>query len=134
LCGGNDGLNRKPAAYYALAKIFKNIKPGETFVRRVSTDISGLMVANASAMDAVAFVSPNKTVVVLVNSSSGDTSTNLKGLYGNSAEVFQIDGSNNELFNTDMALVDTLDITGGIIDFIRLPGNTITIILTNKGK
>jgi len=133
LCGGNDGLNRKPAAYYALAKLFKNIKPGETYVRRLTSDVPGLTVTDAPAMDAVAFVSPDKTVVVLVNSSSGETSTKLTGLYGKSAEIFQIDGSNNELFNTGMTLVDTPEITEGVIDFIRLPGNAITVIITNEG-
>jgi hypothetical protein len=134
LCGGNDGLNKKPAAYYALAKIFKNIKPGETFVRRVATDVPGLTVTDASAMDAVAFVSPDKTVVVLVNSSSRETSTNLRGLYGNSAKVFQIDGSSNELFDTDMTLVDNACMKEGVINSIRLPAHTIIIIITDEGK
>ncbi len=133
LCGGNDDLNRKPAAYYALAKIFKNITPGKTYVKRLTTDVPDLTVTDAVAMNAAAFVSPDKTVVVLVNSSSDETATTLKGLYGKSAQIFQIDGSNNELFDTDMALINTPRITDGMIDFINMPRNTITIIITDGG-
>jgi len=133
LCGGSDGLNRKPAAYYALSKIFKNIKPGKTFVRRVSSALPDFTVKNATAMNAVAFVSPQKTVVVLINSSANEISTNLKGLYGKKAEVFQIDGSDNNLFNTDMTLIDTPRIINGTINYINLPHNTITVVTTNGG-
>ena len=130
LCGGSDKKNRKPTAYYALAKIFKNIQPGETYVRRVTTDVpDGLTVTNATAMNAVAFVSPDKSVVVLVNSSTGEIATKLNGLNGKSAEVFQIDGSNNELFDTDMALINSPAIKDRQIDHILLPGNTITVII-----
>jgi len=133
LCGGRDRMNRKPAAYYALSKIFKNITPGETFVRRLSSDVPGLTVTNAVAMNGGAFVSSDKTVVVLINSASGETSTSLKGLYGKKAEVFQIDGGNNELFDTDMTLLGTSGITNGMIDYIAMPGNTITVIVTDGG-
>jgi len=134
LCGGNDGLNRKPAAYFVLAKIFKHIIPGQTYVRRLTTDVPGLTVSDDTAMNAVAFVSPDKTVVVLVNSSADEFATSLNGLYGKSAEVFQIDGSNNGLFNTDLTLVDNPGITEGVIHSIRMPAQTITIIITDKGK
>jgi hypothetical protein len=133
LCGGSDRQNRKPAAYYALRKIFKNITPGKTFVRRITSDIPDFTIANATAMNAAAFVSPDKTVVILVNSSANEAATNLKGLYGKSASVFQIDGSNNNLFNTDMTSVATPNITEGTIDRIDLPRNTITIIVTDGG-
>ena len=133
LCSSRDGILRRPAAYYAFSKIFKNITPGKTFVRRLSTDIPGLTVANAVAMNAAAFVSPDKTVVVLVNSSSGLVATNLKGLYGNKAEVFQIDRGNNEHYNTDMTLVDSPRVVQGVIDHIAIPRNTITIIVTDGG-
>lgn len=131
LCGGSDRQHRKPAAYYAFAKIFKNITPGETYVRRLTTDIpEGLTTGYATAMNAAAFVSPDKTVVVLVNSSTSEVATKLKGLYGKEAEVFQIDGSNNELFNTDMTLVASPVINSGIIELLMLPANTITIVIT----
>ena len=132
LCGGSDRQHRKPAAYYALAKIFNNIKPGETYVRRVTSDVPGLTVTNATAMNGAAFVSPEKMVVVLINSTSDPVATNLKGLYGKSAAVYQIDGSNNELFNTDMTLIATPAITDGVIERIDMPRNTITIIVTNN--
>ena len=134
LCGGSDRQNRKPAAYYALRKIFTNITPGETHVRRVTSDIPDFTVACATAMNAVAFVSPTKTVVVLVNSSTNDVSTGLKGLYGKSAEVFQIDGSDNKLFNTDMARIGSPVVTDGVIDAIALPRGTITVVVTNGGS
>ena len=134
LCGGSDRQNRKPAAYYALRKIFRNIAPGKTYVRRITTDIPGLVVDNATAMNAVAFVSPDKTVAVLVNSSAACFSTNIKGLYGKSAEVFQIDGANNNLFNTDMTLVDAPTITQGTINKIDLPPGTITVVVTDGGE
>jgi hypothetical protein len=131
LCGGSDRQHRKPAAYYVLAKIFKNIIPGETYVRRITTDVpDGLTVTDASAMNAAAFVSQDKTVVVLVNSSSSEVATKLKGLAGKSAEVYQIDGSNNELFDTDMTLIASPVIKEGIIENISLPGNAITIVIT----
>jgi len=133
LCGGSDGQNRKPAVYYALSKIFNNIKPGKTFVRRISSDVPDFTVSNATAMNAVAFVSPEKTVVVLVNSSSNNYATDLRGLYGKSAKIFQITGSDNELFNTDMTLTGAPVITGGVIDYIELPNNTITIVVTDEG-
>ena len=134
LCGGSDRQNRKPAAYYALRKVFKNITPGETYVRRIDSDIPDFRVANASAMNAVAFVSSNKTVVVLINSSANNVSTNLKGLFGKSAEVFQIDGTDKNLFNTDLTLAGTSVITEGVIDKIDLPAGTITIVVTNGGN
>ena len=133
LCGGSDRKNRKPAAYYALAKIFKNIAPGTTFVRRLTSDLPGLTLTNAVAMNGGAFVSANKTVVVLVNSTSDDTSTSLHGVYGKKAEVFQIDGSNNELFDTDMTLINTPNITNGMIDRITLSRNTITVVVSDGG-
>jgi len=104
------------------------------FIKEVhSTDIPGFTVVNATAMNAAAFVSPDKTVVVLVNSTSDDASTKLSGLYGKKAEVFQIDGSNKELFNTNMTLIDTPEIKNGTIGYIRLLHNTITIIVTDGG-
>ena len=133
LCGGSDGKNRKPAVYYALSKIFNNIKPGETYVRRISSNVPDLTVSNATAMNAVAFVSPKKTVVVLINSSPNEVSTNLKGLYGKSAEIFQIDGSNNDLFDTEMILVNKSNIVERTIDYIGLPARTITIVVTDGG-
>ena len=134
LCGGSDRQNRKPAAYYALRKIFRNITPGKTYVRRLDTDIPDFTVTNATAMNAAAFVSPDKMAVVLVNSSPNDVTTALKGLHGHSAEVFQIDGGNNSLFNTDMTSVDTPRITDGAIDAIALPRNAITIVVTDGGE
>jgi len=133
LCGGSDRQNRKPAAYYALRKIFRNITPSKTYVRRLTTDAPDMVVTNATAMNSAAFVSPDKTVVILVNSSNDNFSTNVKGLYGNSAEVFQIDGTNNNLFNTDMTLVDAPKITQEMVDNIDLPSGTITIVITDGG-
>jgi hypothetical protein len=130
LCGGSDRQHRKPTAYYVLAKIFKNIKPGETYVRRVISDVpDGLTTSDATAMNAAAFVSQEKTVVVLVNSSSGEIATKLNGLKGKSAEVYQIVGSDNELFNTDMTLVASPGVNNGLIDTVKLPGNTITVVI-----
>ena len=133
LCGGSDHQNRKPAAYYALRKIFTSITPGQTYVRRLTTDIPDFTVTNATAMNAAAFVSPGKTVVVLVNSSANEVSTDLHGLCGASAEVFQINGSDNNLFNTDMTLTGSLPVNDGVMDSIVLPRNTITIVVTNGG-
>jgi hypothetical protein len=128
----------KPGVYYVFKKIFNNITPGETYVRRLNTDGTGLQVTDDIHMDAAAFVSADKTVVVLVNNNDNATDTNLCGLYGNSAEVYQINGANtvspdNMIYNTDMTLVDTPNITDGIIDYISLPGCTITVIVTNGG-
>ena len=133
LCGGSDRKHRKPAAYYALRKVFANITPGKTYVRRLTSDIPNFTTANAAAMNAAAFVSLGKTAAVLVNSSADKVSTKLTGLYGKSAEVFQIDGSNNQLFNTDMTLVSTLTVTGGVIENLDLPHHSITIIVTDGG-
>jgi len=133
LCGGSDRQNRKPAAYYALRKVFRNIVPGETYVRRIDSDIPDFTLTDATAMNAAAFVSSDKTVVVLVNSSPNDVVTALKGLYGISAEVFQIEGGNNQLFNTDMTLIHSPVVTDGTIDAITLPSNTITIVVTDGG-
>lgn len=72
-------------------------------------------------------------VVVPVNSSTTYVTTALKGLHGNSAEVFQIDGGNNGLFNTDMTLMDSPRITDGTIDTIALPSSSITIVVTDGG-
>ena len=125
--------SRNPAAYYVLAKIFNNIRPGATYVRRLTTSIPGFTVGNATAMNAAAFVSPDKTVVVLVNSSSAAVATNLKGLYGASAKIFQIAGNDNNCFNTDMSLVDTPGITDATIAYIAMPRNTVTIVVTDGG-
>ena len=130
LTGGSDKQHRKPAAYYALRKIFRNITPGKTYVRRLTTDVPGLTVTNATAMNGAAFVSPDKMVVVLVNSTADKVSTSLKGLYGTTAEVFQIDGTNNNLFNTDLHLAGTPAIVAGAIENIDLPSGTITVIVT----
>jgi hypothetical protein len=133
LCGGSDKKHRKPAAYYVLRKIFTNITPGKTYVRRMTSDIPNFTVANATAMNAAAFVSPDKTVVVLVNSSADKVSTKLAGLYGQSAEVFQIIGSDKNLFNTDLHLAGTPAITEGTIANVDLPPHTITVVVTNGG-
>jgi hypothetical protein len=138
ICARVDGVTMKPGVYYVFKKIFNNITPGETYVRRLNTDGTGLQVTDDINMDAAAFVSADKTVVVLVNNNDNATDTNLCGLYGNSAEVYQINGANtvspdNMIYNTDMTLVDTPNITDGIIDYISLPGCTITVIVTNGG-
>ena len=130
LTGGSDRQNRKPAAYYALRKIFRNVTPGKTYIRRLTSDIPNFTVDNAIAMNGAAFVSPDKMFVILVNSSTDNVSTNLKGIYGRSAEVFQIDGTDNNLFNTDMQLIDTPMISDGTIQSVELPSGTITIIMT----
>jgi len=133
LTGGSDRQHRKPAAYYALRKIFRNITPGKTYVRRLTSDIPNFTLTNAIAMNGAAFVSPDKTVVVLVNSSTDKVSTALKGLYGMSAEVFQIDGMDKNLFNTNMESIGTLRITERFVDKIDLPAGTITIVVTDGG-
>ncbi|MCL2709351.1 MAG: hypothetical protein FWE95_00590 [Planctomycetaceae bacterium] len=134
LTGGSDRQNRKPAVYYALRKIFRNITPGETYVRRVTSDIPNFTIANATAMNAVAFVSPDKMVVVLVNSSAETVTTSLRGLHGTSAEVFQIDGTDNNLFNTDLHLAGTPSLTDGVIARIDLPPGTMTVVVSNGSK
>ena len=133
LCGGSDRQNRKPAAYYALRKIFTNITPGKTYVRRLTSDIPNFAVRNATAMNGGAFISSDKMVVVLINSSSDKVSTNVGGLSGKSAEVFQIDGTNNNLFNTDMTLVASPKIADAMLDNIDLPPGTITVVVTDGG-
>jgi len=133
LTGGSDRQNRKPPAYYALRKIFRNITPGETYVRRLTSDMPNFTIRNATMMDGGAFVSPEKMVVVMINNTTNQNTTSLNGLYGTSAEVFQIVGNDLSLFNTDMTLVDTPSIRNGNISSITLPANTITIVITNGG-
>ena len=129
-----------PPAYYAFQKIFKNITPGATKVRRVSTDIPEMHDQNQQYMNTVGFVSEDKTIVVIVNGSDGTYETDVKGLYGEKAEVWQIktgqetapgkDYENNPRYNKPMDLIRTAGISNGIVKSVKLADHTITIILT----
>ena len=136
--------NFNPPAYYAFQKIFKNITPGTTKVRRVSTDVPNMQDQNQQYMNTVAFVSEEKTIVVIVNGSDGTIETSVKGLYGEKAEVWQIktgqetgagkDYENNPRYNKPMVLINTARIANGMVKSVKLADHTITIIVTNGGE
>ena len=133
-----------PPAYYAFQKIFKNIVPGATKVRRVSSDVPTIQDQNQQYMNTVAFVSEEKTIVVIVNGSDGTYETSVNGLYGEKAEVWQIktgqetspgkDYENNPRYNKPMDLMNTARITNGKVKSVKLADHTITIIVTNGGE
>lgn len=135
--------NHNPPVYYAFQKIFKNIIPGATKVRRVTTTVPGIQDQNHQYMNTVAFVSAEKTMLVIVNGADNAAATSIHGLYGNKAEIWQIEtgqetaaGKNfddNPRYNKQMTLVDTADIVDGMVKSVDLAAHTITIILTNGG-
>lgn len=133
-----------PPVYYAFQKIFKNITPGATKVRRVSTDIPDIPDQDQQYMNTVAFVSEEKTIVVILNGSDGTYNTSVKGLYGEKAEVWQIktgqetgpgkDFEINPRYNKPMDLINTARIVNGKVSSVNLAAHTITIILTDGGE
>jgi uncharacterized repeat protein (TIGR02543 family) len=95
-------------------------------------------------MNTVAFVSEEKTIVVIVNGSADMFQTSVKGLYGDKAEIWQIktgmetspgkDYENNPRYNKPMDLINTVGIANGKVKSIYLATHTITIIVTNGGE
>lgn len=132
-----------PPAYYAFQKIFENITPGATKVRRVFSNIPDIPDYDQQYMNSVAFVSEEKTMLVILNGSDGIIETSVKGLYGEKAEVWQIktgqetgkgkDFENNPRYNRPMDLINTDMIEDGMIRSVKLEAHTITIILTDGG-
>jgi large repetitive protein len=131
LCFG-DGINsltRKPA-YYVLKKLFTSIPTGSR-IRRMTTTDNELISDNAGKMDMVAFASDTNMVVVIVNPTPSVKKTNVNGLTGSSAHVYQLASKTN---NTDMQLISSPVISGGIISNINLPANSVTIVVTSGLK
>ncbi len=131
LCFG-DGINsitRKPT-YYVLKKLFTSIPLGSK-VRRMTTTDNELISDNAGKMDMVAFVSDTNMVAVIVNPTSAIKKTNVDGLIGSSAHVYQ---SASRINNTDMEMISSPIISSGTILNINLPVNSVTIIVTSGIK
>jgi len=132
ICSGNGDTSMDiPPQYYVFKKIFNNVPPGSK-VRKVTSDDPGLQDGNSPWMDMVAFISSSKMVVVFVNPNSTSRSTDVNGLTGTSASVYQID--TNENYGTDMSLISSPSISGGSISNVSLAGNSVTVIVTNGGS
>jgi len=129
LCLGNGitSLSKKPA-YYVLKKLFTNIPIGSKVRRMTSTD-NELVTANASNMDMVAFASDTNMVVVIVNPTSNTRKTKINGLFGASADVYQMATAK---FNTDMKKISSSAITANSISDVDLQPNSVTIIITTN--
>ncbi len=123
---GVGTLTKKPT-YYVLKKIFSSIPTGSK-IRRVTSNDSQLRTTNATRMDMVAFVSDTNMVVVLANPTISDKVTNIKGLTGSSAKVFQMSAAT---YNTDMELIGSPAITDHQISGISMPPNSVTIVATS---
>jgi len=133
-----------PPVYYAFQKIFKNIIPGATKVRRVTSNIPDLPDKDQQYMNTVAFVSEEKTIVVILNGSDRTFETSVKGLYGEKAEVWQIktgqetglgkDFENNPRYNKPMDLINSSVIMNGMVRSVNLAAHTITVIVTDGGE
>jgi O-glycosyl hydrolase len=134
LCFG-DGINTliKKPAYYVLKKLFTSIPIGSK-VRRMTSNDNELITDNAGKMDMVAFASDTNMVVTIVNPTLTNKQTTVNGLAGSFADIYQIASVNN---NCEMELIGSKIISDGTIFNIKLPINSITIIVTSglkKGK
>jgi O-glycosyl hydrolase len=125
LCFGDgaNSLTKKPA-YYVLRKLFTSVPVGAK-VRKVTSTDKALVTTKAGRMDMVSFVSDTNMVVVVVNPTLLKKTTNINGLRGNSAKIFQMATTEN---NTDMELVNTHSISGNTLSNVALPANSVTII------
>jgi large repetitive protein len=128
LCFGDgvNNLNKKPS-YYVLKKLFSSIPVGSR-IRRMTTTDNELVSGNAGRMDLVAFVSDTNMVAVIVNPTSAVKTTNITGLIGIKAQVYQISSALN---NTDMSLISSPIIQAGSLSNLILPVNSVTIVVAS---
>jgi O-glycosyl hydrolase len=123
---GSSKLTKKPT-YYVLKKIFSSIPVGSK-VRRVTSTDSQLRTTNSIRMDMVAFASDTNMVVVMANPTTSAKVTNIKGLTGSSAKVYQMVSAAND---TDMELVGSPDVADHQVSGISMPPNSVTIVVTS---
>lgn len=126
LCFG-DGVNSltKRPSYYVLKKLFSSIPIGSK-VRRVTTTDNELVTDNAGKMDMVAFASDTNMVVVMVNPTTSVRVTDIKGLTGSSAKVYQMSATTN---NRDMELIGSPVVADHQVSGISMPPNSVTIVV-----
>jgi O-glycosyl hydrolase len=115
----------KVKLYYVLQKLWHSVIPGsfsvKTFVKDNDPDLSNF---GPDPMDMLAFVSENKTVVLLTNPTTVTRNLTIKGLSGTSLSVFRTSASE------DMQDVGSQAIFKGE-STVFLPGNSILILETN---
>ena len=93
---------------------------------RIITTDNELVTQNAGRMDMVAFASDTNMVAVIVNPTSSVKKTDINGLVGTKALVYQVSSTLN---NTDMTLISSPFISAGSISILSLPVNSVTIVV-----
>ncbi|QHT59779.1 hypothetical protein GXP70_07310 [Paenibacillus lycopersici] len=125
---GKDYVRKSPL-YYILQKVFTNVPVGSK-VRTVTTNDPALTVAESSQKNIenqVAFVNGNKTVVILTNPTDKARLTNVSGLTGTSAQVYQSASADTD---KPMELAQQKNIANGKIATVSLPAFSVTVVVT----
>lgn len=136
----DDGetLQKRPL-FYIFSKLWANAPAGKnTFVRLMSSDDTSFQAESKAAdpksyrQDMCAFISNGKMTILILNRSANDRQIDLKGLVGNSAEIFRYMKSDSESVNQDMEKVGELKIDAKSISNLTLPAESISMIITNS--
>ncbi len=118
---------KKTKLYYVFQKLWHSVVPGGFFVKTfASTDDPGLSSFGPDPMDMLAFVSKEKTVVLLTNGTAAARNLALKGLAGTQMSAFRTSESE------DMAALGSQAIVNGE-SAVALPSHSILILETNGG-
>ncbi|QHW33438.1 hypothetical protein GZH47_23335 [Paenibacillus rhizovicinus] len=126
---GKDYVRKSPL-YYILQKVFTNVPAGSK-VRTVTSNDPALTVAESNQKnveDKVAFVNGDKTVVVLTNPTNTARLTNVSGLTGTSAKVYQTSTKDTD---KPMNLAQQKNIANGKISMVSLAPFSVTVVVTS---
>ena len=118
----------KTKLYYVFQKLWKTVIPGSfsvtNFIRNDSPDLSSF---GPDPMDMLAFVSKNKTIVLLTNPTSISQNLKIKGLSGTRAELFRTSGT-EDMAHTGSQAIEKGEST------VLLPAISVMILETDGGR
>ncbi|MBK7712804.1 MAG: hypothetical protein IPJ37_19035 [Bacteroidales bacterium] len=118
----------KTKLYYVFQKLWKTVIPGAFSVKNFTgNDNPDLSSFGPDPMDMLAFVSGNKTVVLLTNPTSTGRNLTIKRLSGTTANLFRTSSAE------DMAPVGSQKIVGGE-STVFLPANSVLIVESDGGR
>ena len=115
----------KTKLYFVFRKLWKTVIPGQFSVKTfTSNNNPDLYSFGPDPMDMLAFVSKNKTVVLITNPTAKERNLTIKGLTGTKTEIFRTSDS-EDMVDTGSQPVIKGEST------VLLPANSVLILETN---
>ena len=120
-----DEMEKTPL-FYALKVLWNHVRPGYV-VKHMITDDPDLIAFDPQHVDLVAWDGKDHLVVLVVNHTTHEKRFNFQNLTGDKADVYYID----ELSEGEKSM--EVPIQNGVADLVPIPGETICLLITNKG-